>query len=105
VAAEQFSVSVVAGVVHVEGEIDSYVAPAFDEQLVALNAASIDLSGVTFMDSSGVTVLVRHHRREAENGDSLRVVAMSRPVRRILEISGLLRMFTDEPPLCPSTTS
>ena len=102
---EQFAVSVVDGVVHVEGEIDSYVAPAFDDQLVALDAASIDLSAVTFMDSSGVKVLVRHHRRGADRGDTLRIVAMSRPVRRILEISGLLRMFTDEAPMRPSTTT
>jgi anti-anti-sigma regulatory factor len=33
---DQFAVSVADGVVHVEGEIDSYVAPDFDKALLEL---------------------------------------------------------------------
>jgi anti-anti-sigma factor len=48
----------------------------------------LDLQQVTFLDSSGVRALIRlrqHH------GDRLRLGALSAPVRRVLEISGLLQ--------------
>jgi anti-sigma B factor antagonist len=96
---EQFAVSTVEGVVHVEGEIDSHVAPAFDDVLQALpGSLTLDCSAVTFLDSMGISVLVRHYRQRCEEGGSLRLVALSRPVWRALEITQLLEMLTG----CPS---
>ena len=55
-------------VVHVHGEIDLYTAPQLWETLDAAIAGTphelvIDLSDVTFLDSSGLAVLVRAHKR------------------------------------------
>jgi anti-anti-sigma factor len=92
---DQFAVSVVDGVVHVEGEIDSYVAPEFDKALQGLRGSlTLDCSAVTFLDSAGLSVLIRHYRERCEQGDSLRLVEVSRPVWRVLEVTQLLTMLT-----------
>ena len=80
------------GVVRAVGEVDASTCGQLDERLRALDGAepaSVDLSAVTFMDSSGLRVLIEHHYLRAERGYSLTVVNPSRPVRRLLEITGL----------------
>jgi anti-sigma B factor antagonist len=93
--ADGFEVTVVGGVARVVGEIDTLSAPALDEVLAALpDRVDLDLQEVSFLDSAGVLVLVRQHRRRCENGGSLRVVGSSRAVRRVLEITGLLELLS-----------
>ncbi|MCG8922971.1 STAS domain-containing protein [Lentzea sp. CC55] len=53
----------------------------------------VDVSGVTFCDSSGISALVRGRARAVEMTGSLRLVSPSPAVRHVLEISGLARMF------------
>jgi anti-anti-sigma factor len=50
---------------------------------------TVDLGGVTFMDSSGITVLVRVQRLVIDAGHMLRVTGEQANVRRVLEIAGL----------------
>jgi anti-sigma B factor antagonist len=47
-----------------------------------------DLTGVTFLDSSGIGVLVQAHRTAQERDNRLLVVA-SPPVRKLLRLTGL----------------
>ena len=72
------------------GEIDAHTAPAL---ATAIDAAgpevALDLSGVEFVDSSGLRVLIDAHQRLSEGGGALRLVTPSEPVRRLLEISGV----------------
>jgi anti-anti-sigma factor len=49
----------------------------------------LDLSGVSFMDSSGLHVLVQQHHRQEEHGSGLHLAAPHERVRRILEITGV----------------
>ena len=75
-------------------EVDLANAPALrDELLGALDRDGVhlvvDASTVTFMDSSGVNVLVRARERAAAIGGSLHVVTASPGVRRVLQITGL----------------
>ena len=49
----------------------------------------LDLPGVTFIDSSGLRVLVEAHQLRIERGTRLVLRAPSAPVQRLLEISGL----------------
>jgi stage II sporulation protein AA (anti-sigma F factor antagonist) len=49
----------------------------------------IDLSAVTFLDSSGIRVLVHAYQALNEAGGSLRVRGATGVVRRALEIVGL----------------
>jgi anti-sigma B factor antagonist len=93
--ADGFDVTVVGGMARVAGEIDMVSAPAFDRALTALpDRLELDLEAVTFLDSAGISVLVRHYRQRCENGGSLRIVEPSRAVRRALEITGLLELLT-----------
>ncbi|MFS8097795.1 STAS domain-containing protein [Lentzea alba] len=53
----------------------------------------LDLTGVTFCDSSGVSALVRGHARASAAAGRLRLSAASPQVTRVLELSGLARML------------
>jgi anti-anti-sigma factor len=53
----------------------------------------LDLTGVTFCDSSGISALVRGHARASSAAGRLRISAASDQVRRVLDLSGLARMF------------
>ena len=49
----------------------------------------LDLRGLSFIDSSGIVVLVDERRRSAGEGYALRVVSGPPPIQRVLEISGV----------------
>jgi anti-sigma B factor antagonist len=78
-------------VITVVGEVD--VASAADFERYAREYVerdvTIDLAGVTFMDSSGITALVRVQRLVMDTGHTLRVTGEQANVRRVLEIAGL----------------
>lgn len=81
--------------VHLAGEVDLAAAPrvesAIDEALAGEDVivVTIDLDGVTFLDSTGLRVLVAAHARCAGEGRSLTLINPSTSVSRILEITGL----------------
>ena len=54
----------------------------------------VDLSGVSFMDSTGLGVLIAAHRRLTATGGKLTIHKPSRPVLRVLQVSGLDRLLT-----------
>ena len=97
---EDFSVDVIDGVVVVTGEVDTATAPLLEANLTGWEGPLLlDLGGVTFMDSAGVGVLALQGQRRRDAGQILDVVGMSRPVRRVLEVVGLLNFFVPpEPP-------
>jgi anti-sigma B factor antagonist len=51
-------------------------------------AVAVDARGVTYIDSSGLTVLVRARDAAAEAGVAFRVIKPSPPVRRLVELPG-----------------
>jgi anti-sigma B factor antagonist len=77
------------------GELDLATAPDLEKlvlgRLADRTAVVLDLRGLTFMDSSGVRVLVAAHARAADGGGELTVVRPERggAVDRILEVSGI----------------
>jgi anti-sigma B factor antagonist len=72
------------------GEIDAHTAPTLASAIDAAGPdVELDLAGVEFVDSSGLRVLIDAHQRLAEAGGALRITALSDPVRRLLEISGV----------------
>jgi anti-sigma B factor antagonist len=82
-------------VIAVEGELDLSVADRIEEELAKAErreaeAIVLDLSEVTFIDSTGIAVLVAAARRSAENSDRLRIRRSNAPgVRRMLVLTGL----------------
>jgi anti-anti-sigma factor len=78
------------------GEIDMSTAGQMRDSLDAAwnghpSAVVVDLAAVTFMDSSGIAVLVHAHQRAAEEGGSLTATNPQPMVRRVLEITGVLQ--------------
>ena len=57
----------------------------------------LDLSGVSFLDSTGLLVLVAAHSLLDERGDELVLRAPSDRVRRNLEITHLVEIFALDP--------
>ncbi|MFF9765240.1 STAS domain-containing protein [Streptomyces sp. NPDC053086] len=80
-------------VVRVCGEIDRDSAPQLLEAVAPQDAAAhrtvLDLSGVTFMDSSGINALITAHRAAQSADGWLRLAAPSVSVSRLIEIVGL----------------
>lgn len=81
------------------GEIDLLTAPLLRETGLAAtrqHAASIrfDLSGVTFMDLTGLEALLAIRRRAVRDGAQVRLVAPRRSVMRVLEATRTDRLFT-----------
>ena len=86
----------------VAGEIDLHTAPALREaalEAVRHNGTTLrlDLGDVTFMDSTGIEVLLATRRRAELEGGSMTLVRPTAAVRRILEVTGLSQLFTISP--------
>ena len=87
------------GVVAVAGEVDIFTAPQFKECLVELLDSGVrhlvvDLSDVTFIDSTALGVLIGGVRRVHGAGGAMTLVVTSRPVERVLSVTGLDRVFS-----------
>jgi anti-sigma B factor antagonist len=78
-------------VVHVIGDLDLATSPRVDDALSSADAAHvvIDLAGCTFLDSSGVRVLVEAVRNASGTGRQVSLVAADTGIRRVLEITGV----------------
>src|SRR5690349_11076343 len=92
-----------AGVVVVaSGEIDLWSAPEVKAALAdhgsRERAVVLDLRSVTFMDSSGLGLIVEANQRARKHGFRV-AVAGATDVHRILEMSGLTKVlaFVDDP--------
>ncbi len=82
----------------VVGDVDAHNVEALTASFTGLGVRGrIDLSGCTFMDSSGIAwLLAAKDSAEARDG-SITLVAPSRPVVRLLEMCGLTDVFDIEP--------
>ena len=79
------------------GEVDVGRAPPARDQLLTLIDAGrdlvIDLSGVTYLDSAGVAVLVEGRRRAGERGREFALAAVSVPAMKLLRLTRLDTVF------------
>ncbi len=77
----------------VQGDVDGATVDQFREALARASSTSgnvvIDLSGVPFIDSSGLGALVRALRSAQEAGGSFQVVNAGRSVARAAQYAGL----------------
>lgn len=85
-------------VLGVAGEVDLATAPGLESAIdLAFDPPAprvvLDLSRVTFLASRGLAVLLDAHRQAAEHDVRLEVVVEHPPVRRVLEISGLVAVL------------
>ncbi|HEY0520250.1 MAG TPA: STAS domain-containing protein [Ilumatobacteraceae bacterium] len=84
-------------VAKVSGEIDAHSAPGLlmtlDQMLDPAGRGFIDLSRVTFLDSSGLRILVLQLMRFEEAGGQLEISAASSVVHRVVSVAGLTEVF------------
>ncbi|PXY24607.1 hypothetical protein BA062_30040 [Prauserella flavalba] len=90
-------------VVRVEGEVDLSTGPRLEQHLQHAVAGIrppeplvVDLSGVAFIGSCGLALLLRLHEAAENKGSSLHIVAGQRAVTRPVEVVGLtdtLRLY------------
>jgi anti-anti-sigma factor len=97
--------------VAVTGEIDLATAEMLHDELrTALSAqhphrVEIDMAGVSFMDCTGLTVLIVARQAAQRTGCQLRITNPQPIVRRVLELTGLLDVLTatfGQAPLMPA---
>jgi anti-anti-sigma factor len=85
-----------------DGEVDTNTAhrvedamsPALDPRCTRL---VVDLADVSFMDSSGLRVLVVARNALDDRGAEMVIAGVGDQLRRLFEISGLTSVFTFEP--------
>lgn len=59
---------------------------------------AIDLSGVTFMDSTGVHALLTCYQHAQDHGGAMSVTGAQGIVERVLHLSGTLSLLRPHPP-------
>jgi anti-sigma B factor antagonist len=84
-----------ARLVRARGEVDMSSVGALEAQLSADGPTTtlLDLSGISFMDSTGLHALLDATRAADEHGGRLFVVRPSPQVLRLFEVSGTLDML------------
>ncbi|HUF98612.1 MAG TPA: STAS domain-containing protein [Ilumatobacter sp.] len=88
---EQLIVSNVDGILMVSGELDAHSAPRLIDALSHIdgNNAVVDMSGVEFVDSSGLRVLIDAHQAAEALGGRFIIRRPSATVTRLFDISGV----------------
>ncbi|HJU48950.1 MAG TPA: STAS domain-containing protein [Gaiellaceae bacterium] len=85
------------------GELDAYQAPALREAFAELVEGHegfvlvLDLSAVSFLDSTALGTMVGAVRRLRETGGELRLVLPAGPARRIFELTSLDQVLEIRP--------
>jgi anti-sigma B factor antagonist len=85
-------------VARVVGELDFATSPRLVEVVGPLAGSGaetvVDLSGVTFCDSSGLNALVRLHKAAAAAGGALVLAAVPARIAEIMAVVSLDQLFT-----------
>jgi anti-sigma B factor antagonist len=86
-------------VVSVSGELDLAAASSLESELDRVLQSEVtrivlDLAGLEFIDSTGLSVLVRAQQRAHESGRELGLVNPGQQVERLLSLTGLTERLT-----------
>jgi stage II sporulation protein AA (anti-sigma F factor antagonist) len=83
------------GVWYLRGELDADGVPQLSDRLIGVEGdVTLDCSGLTFLDSSGLALFVTTHRACRARGAKLAIVNPSPCVIRLLELTGLSTLLT-----------
>lgn len=78
----------------VTGEIDAYTAPSLKERLESVQdengvQVELNLSGVSYMDSTGLGVFVGFYKRVTASEGQMKITGLNVRLKRLFEITGL----------------
>jgi len=91
-----------SAVVKLVGELDTSTAAALYEQFAQLSRdgvshVGLDLSELTFLDSTGISAIVAEHKRAGDLGGELIIFSPPNSIRRLFELTGLTEVLTIRP--------
>ena len=97
-------------VIEVQGEVDLYSSPRVREAIVTATRAKaspvvVDLSGVGYMDSSGVATLVEGLQFSRRYGGAFRLAGLTPGVRQVFAFAKLDKVFDIFPDAETATTA
>jgi anti-sigma B factor antagonist len=83
-----------ATVIVIRGELDLATGPELEAELARLGDPPpeflvLDLRELEFMDSTGLSILIKAHQRAVEEGRGLGLVRGPQQVQRLLELTGV----------------
>jgi anti-sigma B factor antagonist len=83
-----------AAIIAVSGELDLSSSPSLEAELERASGTDsdllvLDLRRLEFMDSTGLSVIVKAHQRLADEGRALCLVRGSQQVQRLLDVTGV----------------
>lgn len=89
------------------GDLDTSTAGLLYEQFAALTRegvkhVALDLEGLIFMDSTGLSVVIAEHKRTTSLGGELTIYSPQEAVRKLFEITGLINVLDVLPKSRPS---
>lgn len=84
-------------IVHLSGDVDMHSSPAVRQGILDClrqkNALLVELSAVTYMDSSGVASLVEGFQVAKKQGTEFGLAAVAQPVMNVLKLARLDKVF------------
>lgn len=85
-------------VLHLEGELDTYNCGQLRSTLVehveeGKNRIIVDMTGVEYIDSTGLGSLVGGLKRVSEHGGVMRIVCRNPQILKVFEITSLNKVF------------
>jgi anti-sigma B factor antagonist len=88
--------------VEVNGRLTSFESKAFREMIYGLLKAGhanivLNLTGLDYLDSSGIGELVRNYMSVVKKGGAMKVVGLAPKVEEILKITQLYQVFPEFP--------
>ena len=88
--------------IRITGSLDAFTKDTFRDQLAILfqeghPAISLDMSGVRYLDSTGVAGLLRAWTNARERGRHIEMINPSAHVERVLTLLGMQSMFLSAP--------
>ena len=84
--------------VYLQGELDHHGVKGSMESIERLldeylpRDVALDLSGLNFMDSSGIALILKLHRRQRDNGGRAWVERPAEQPMRVIDASGVARL-------------
>ncbi|SFE32291.1 anti-sigma F factor antagonist [Alteribacillus iranensis] len=85
--------------IRLEGELDHHAAGKLRQQVdnvlqeKGIKHIVLNLEELTFMDSSGIGVILGRYQQISKQGGEMVVCSISSPVKRIFELSGLFKIL------------
>jgi len=85
-------------IINLQGEVDVYTAPQLKQEIIdqlgkGANQIIVNLTGVQYLDSTGLGVLIGGLKRTREKDGELTLICPNQRIYRIFEITGLSTIF------------